>query len=88
MSEPSDQPAYLRECKRLASLGDSQVDLVGAFWFSTGPDYPYLPELYGVLRRYVGPLGFRSCGEYGDLVIMYPKPYSIYLRGTVGFRVQ
>ena len=21
----------------------------------------------------------------GDLIIIYPKPYSIYLRGTIGF---
>ena len=33
-------------------------------------------------------------GVYGDLTIMYPKPYSIYLRGTVevikgsGFRAE
>ena len=25
-------------------------------------------------------------GVYGDLMIMYPKPYSIYLRGTVVFQ--
>ena len=24
-----------------------------------------------------------ECGVYGDLVIIYPKPYSIYLRGTI-----
>ena len=24
-------------------------------------------------------------GVYGDLYIIYPKPYSIYLRGTIGF---
>ena len=32
-------------------------------------------------------LGFRvkgiEYGVYGDLIIKYPKPYSIYLRGTV-----
>ena len=27
-------------------------------------------------------------GVYGDFMIMYPKPYSIYLRGTIGFRVE
>ena len=25
-------------------------------------------------------------GYMGDLYISYPKPYSIYLRGTIGFR--
>ena len=30
-------------------------------------------------------LGFRV---YGDLIIIYPKPYSIYLRGTIGLRAQ
>ena len=33
-------------------------------------------------------LGFRvqvdrMWGKYGDLIITYPKPYSIYLRGTI-----
>ena len=27
-------------------------------------------------------------GVYVDLVTIYPKPYSIYLRGTIGFRAQ
>ena len=27
-------------------------------------------------------------GVYGDLIIIYPKQYSIYLRGTIGFGVQ
>ena len=26
-------------------------------------------------------------GVYGVLIMKYPKPYSIYLRGTIGFRV-
>ena len=26
-------------------------------------------------------------GVYGQLIIIDPKPYSIYLRGSVGFRV-
>ena len=25
--------------------------------------------------------------KYGDLIILYPKPYSIYLRGTIVFGV-
>ena len=29
------------------------------------------------------PLKWIEYGVYGDLVIMYPKPYSIYLRGTI-----
>ena len=35
---------------------------------------------------YVGviiPLKLIEYGVYGDLIIMYPKPYSIYLRGTI-----
>ena len=28
-------------------------------------------------------LGFRKYGVYGDLIILYLKPYSIYLRGTI-----
>ena len=26
-------------------------------------------------------------GYIGILLLMYPEPYSIYLRGTIGFRV-
>ena len=26
-------------------------------------------------------------GYMGDLIIIYPEPYSIYLRGTIGFQV-
>ena len=31
------------------------------------------------------PLGLKQIeyGVYGDLIIIYPKPYSIYLRGTI-----
>ena len=38
-------------------------------------------------------LGFKVPGEewaeygvYGDLIMIYREPYSIYLRGTIGFR--
>ena len=30
------------------------------------------------------PLKWIEHGAYGDLSIIYPKPYSIYLRGTIG----
>ena len=36
------------------------------------------------------PLRISNIGQYkvyGDYVIRYPKPYSIYLRRTIGFRV-
>ena len=29
------------------------------------------------------PLKQIEYGVYGDLIIIYPKPYSIYLRGTI-----
>ena len=29
------------------------------------------------------PLNYIEYGVYGDLIMMYPKPYSIYLRGTI-----
>ena len=32
------------------------------------------------------PLKQIECGVYGDLIIIYPKPYSIYLRGTISPR--
>ena len=46
---------------------------------------------------YLGGLDVRALGcevivplkqifVYGDLIIIYPKPYSIYLRGTIGCR--
>ena len=28
-------------------------------------------------------LKYIEYGVYGDLIVIYPKPYSIYLRGTV-----
>ena len=31
---------------------------------------------------YIVPLKYIECGVYGDLIIIYPKPYSIYLRRT------
>ena len=27
-------------------------------------------------------------GVYGNLIIRYPKPYSIYLRGTIDLRLE
>ena len=27
-------------------------------------------------------------GVYGDVTVRYPKPFSMYLRGTIGFKVQ
>ena len=40
-------------------------------------------------REFLGlrvPLKQIEYGVYGDLVIIYPKPHSIYLRRTIGFR--
>ena len=31
------------------------------------------------------PLKQMKYAVYGDLIRIYPKPYSIYLRGTIGF---
>ena len=31
------------------------------------------------------PLKEIEYGVYGDPMLMYPKPYSIYLRGPIGF---
>ena len=33
----------------------------------------------------IAPLKYIEYGVYGDLIIIYPKPFSIYLRGTTGF---
>ena len=33
------------------------------------------------------PLKWIEYGVYGDLIMTCPKPYSIYLRGTIRFRV-
>ena len=35
----------------------------------------------------MAPLNEMEYGVYGDLIIIYPKPYSIYLRGTIRFRL-
>ena len=37
-----------------------------------------------ILHDVIVPLGLIEYGVYGDLIIIYPKPYSIYLRGTIG----
>ena len=64
-----------------------------------GPGYTLNPEPLatgcglGAQLGYVRGLGcvvllkYIEYGVYGDLIILYPKPYSIYLRGTIGFRV-
>ena len=39
--------------------------------------------LYGTDSRPMDPLLQVECGVYGDLIIIYPKPFSIYLRGTI-----
>ena len=36
-----------------------------------------------VARPYIVPLKWVEHGVYGDLILTYPKPYSIYLRGTI-----
>ena len=33
---------------------------------------------------FIFPLKKIEYGVYGELIIIYPKPYSIYLRGTIG----
>ena len=37
--------------------------------------------------RVVVPRKSMEYGVYGDLIMRYPKPYSVYLRGTIGVRV-
>ena len=46
-------------------------------------------ELAGVETRGPGlvPLKYIEYGVHEDLIKTYPEPYSIYLRGTIGFRV-
>ena len=34
-------------------------------------------------RRVIVPPKYIDYGVYGDLTIIHPKPYSIYLRGTI-----
>ena len=34
---------------------------------------------------FIVPLKWIDYGVYADLILIYPKPYSIYLRGTIGF---
>ena len=41
---------------------------------------PYFPRA----RELILPLKEIEYGVYGDLILMYPTPYSIYLRGTIG----
>ena len=41
------------------------------------------PKLPKVLLNLIVPLKKIEYGVYGDLLVLYPKPYSIYLRGTI-----
>ena len=34
------------------------------------------------------PLKWIEHGVYGDLIIIYPRPYSMYFKGIVGFRLE
>ena len=34
-------------------------------------------------KGFIVPLKQIEYGVYGDFIIIYPKPYSIYLRGTI-----
>ena len=43
---------------------------------------------YGLICRVIVPLEYIESGAYGDLIIKSPKPYSIYLRGTIGLRIK
>ena len=36
--------------------------------------------------RFIVPLKQIDYGVYGDLITIYPKPYSIYFRGTISYR--
>ena len=44
--------------------------------------------MQGGSLEFIVPLELIEYGIYGDLIITYPKPYSIYLRGTIGFGVE
>ena len=39
------------------------------------------------LPQNIVPLKYIKYGVYGDLITIYPKPYSIYLRGTIAARM-
>ena len=42
---------------------------------------------FGILGLgFIVPLKQIEHGVSGDLIVIYPKPYCIYLRGTIGFR--
>ena len=41
----------------------------------------------GVIKEDTRSLDSGSYGVYGDLIVIYPRPYSIYLGGTIGFGV-
>ena len=40
-----------------------------------------------VVPGFIVPLKSIEFGVDGDLIRIYSRPYSIYLRGTIGFRV-
>ena len=54
-------------------IGTDPIDPEAEFWLvNHGPK----------LRALIVPLKQIEYWVYGDLIIVYPKPYSIYLRGT------
>ena len=53
------------------------------------PLYPFFIPKWGHRSEFLGkrvsynPIGIPEYGVYGDLIAIYPKPDSIYLRGTI-----
>ena len=74
--------------------GRSSVSPQDSAAVTTSPAWSSTPQgfrLLGVLDLGVRAVKFWGYsvieyGVYGDLIIIYPKPYSIYLRGTIGVR--
>ena len=44
---------------------------------------PVLPHECRAVDRVIVPLKWIEYGVYGDLIRIYPKPYSIYLKGPL-----
>ena len=70
--EPASEPAasYFDECRNICTVAG----------LSLGVSSTHSRQC---VQGPVVPLKKIECGVYGDLTMIYPKPYSIYLRGTM-----
>ena len=71
-----DTPPSVALSSGPSNLETNILKIGGAVMKTVGPELSQ--------NRSIVPLKKIEYGVYGDLIIIYPKPYSIYFRRTVG----